>query len=108
MSTFITYFTYTQAAMAAFTQSPEDRGLPLKGLIEGAMGGTMHGVYWEIGSNNGFVLYDVPQAEQAMVGTMVANAAGHLTNLRTVPLVTAQQLASVASQAAAIAYRAPG
>ena len=62
----------------------------------------------EIGSNDGFVLFEVPDADSVTVGTMVVNAAGHLTNVRTVPLVKAEQLPRLAEQAAAIAYRAPG
>jgi hypothetical protein len=108
VATVITYFTYTRQATAALTRHPEERSMPSRAVIEDAPGGTLHCVYLEAGSSNGFALCDLPRAEDVTSAVMVVNVPGHVTELRTMPLVSMQELPLLAEKAAAIAYHAAG
>ena len=70
-----------------------------------ALGGKMEAFYYAFGDTDAFVIVDVPDAKAMAAVSLAVNASGAVT-VRTVPLLTAEDMDDAAKQS--VSYRAPG
>jgi uncharacterized protein with GYD domain len=70
-----------------------------------SVGGTVEGFYFAFGEDDAFVICDLPDNEAAAAIGLTVSASGR-ANLRTVPLLTPEQVDEATKRSPA--YRAPG
>ena len=58
MPTYMTFFSYTSEAWKRMIDTPENRAVAARKLIE-QVGGRMEAFYWMFGEWDGFVVYEV-------------------------------------------------
>lgn len=80
------------------------RRATVKKVIE-SLGGTMEAFYFAYGHDDAYVIADVPGASAAQAASIAVNASGAVT-LKTIPLITAEELDEAIKKIPA--YRAPG
>ena len=85
MLTYMTQFSYTQAAAAALVRDPEDRGAVFRGQVE-RLGGKVICFYHCIGDYDGVATYEVPDQATAEALLLAIRAPGHLDKLKTTEL----------------------
>ncbi len=109
MPLFITYGSYSQAAIKALVEKPSDRAKALESMIEQA-GGKIVALYMTTGENDFVLVSEAPDGEIAVALGMVAAASGAVSDLTTVRAWTSADFVDVAKKAAgyAGAYVAPG
>ena len=80
MHTYMTQFSYTDAAAAAFVKNPEDRSGVFREQVE-ELGGRVIAFYHCIGEYDGVTIYGLPD-EAAVSGLLFAiRAPGHLEKI---------------------------
>lgn len=109
MPLFITYGSYSQAAIKGLVDNPTDRAKVLESMIDKA-GGKMVALYMTTGENDFMLVAEAPDGEIAVALGMVAAASGAVSDLKTVRAWTSADFVGVAKKAAsyASAYTAPG
>ncbi len=70
-----------------------------------SMGGTIEAFYFAYGSDDAYVIADVPDAASAIAISLAVNASG-LVRLSTVPLITPEEVDAACKKS--VQYRAPG
>jgi uncharacterized protein with GYD domain len=109
MPTYLTYFSYTNAAWHEMVQRPEDRESAARQVIESS-GGTLLAFYWMFGDHDGLAIYETPDA--IVAGTVLAGirASGRIDNLTTRSLLTGVEAQRVLDMAkfATSEYAPPG
>ena len=80
----ITVFKYSDTAMKAMTENPQDRGAAAAKLAE-AFGGKMEAAYWfsSGGDYDGMVVWLLPNDQAAEALNMMTRASGNFSNTRT-------------------------
>lgn len=73
-------------------------------LLE-SVGGTLEAFYYSYGTDDAYVLVDVPTAQAGLALSLAVNASGAV-RITTVPLLTPEDMDAAARQA--VSYRAPG
>lgn len=106
MPTYMTQFAYTADAWRKLAHNPEDRSVPIRGLVE-ELGGRLLGLYYMWGEYDGFILYELPDARTATVAAITAALAGHLRAVRTTHLFTVTEGMEIMGKAGKLAYAAP-
>jgi uncharacterized protein with GYD domain len=84
MHRYITVFKYSDTAMKAMTENPQDRGAAAAKLAE-AFGGKMEAAYWfsSGGDYDGMVVWLLPNDQAAEALNMMTRASGNFSNTRT-------------------------
>ena len=106
MPLYMTQFAYTSEAWATLTDSPEDRSVAVRELLEG-QGGRLIGWYLSFGEYDGLVIYEAPDNATAGAAALVAASRGHLRAVKTTPLFTAEESMEVMRKAGGVTYQAP-
>lgn len=106
MSLYMVQFAYTPEAWAALVKNPEDRGAPVKALME-HLGGRMVDIYYCFGEYDGMVILEAPDETTAMTVVLAAIAPGHLKATKTTVLFSVEQAMKAMGKAGAIVYPAP-
>ena len=106
MHTYMTQFSYTDAATAAFVKNPEDRSGPFREQVE-ELGGKVIAFYHCIGEYDGVAIYELPD-EAAVSGLLFAiRAPGHLEKLETTELHPVEVAMEGMRKAGQASYRGP-
>jgi uncharacterized protein with GYD domain len=82
MTLFITQGNYTQQAISAMTQAPEDREAVVAKLVESA-GGKLHAMYLTFGEYDFLLVAEAPNEAAITAAILAAAAGGSIANLRT-------------------------
>ena len=92
MHRYITVFKYSDTAMKAMTENPQDRGAAAAKLAE-AFGGKMEAAYWfsSGGDYDGIVVWLLPNDQAMEAINMMTRATGNFSNTRTITVMTAQE-----------------
>jgi uncharacterized protein with GYD domain len=96
MHRYITVFKYSDTAMKAMTENPQDRGAAAAKLAE-AFGGKMEAAYWfsSGGDYDGMVVWLLPNDQAAEALNMMTRASGNFSNTRTLTAMTAQEFKEI-------------
>jgi uncharacterized protein with GYD domain len=109
MSKFALFFSYAPSTWAKMLENPHDRTAAVSATVEG-VGGKLEALYYMLGEKDGFVLFDVPDAESAGALALAVNSSGAFTSVQTCQLIEAGNLPSVLRMAnsARGGYQRPG
>lgn len=101
---------YTAAGAAGvLTEGGMGRAAAVQALIT-SLEGSLEAMYWAFGSDDFFVIADLPDAAAALVGSLTINASG-AAHVTTTPLMSASDLDEAVDrvgQAGGVDYRPPG
>lgn len=100
---------YTAEAWQRFVQNPADRTAPVRKAAE-SVGVKLDLIYWSFGEDDYLLIIDAPDDTAAAAFSVAVGSSGSLRNLRTIKLITADELQKVLAKAktAAGAYVPPG
>ena len=107
MPLYMTQFAYTPEAWATLSDSPEDRSVAVRELLE-TQGGRLIGWYLSFGEYDGLLIYEAPDNATAGAAALVAASRGHLRAVKTTPLFNAEESMEVMRKAGETSIRAPG
>ncbi len=82
MPTYVTFFSYGSDAWMQMIDTPENRAVAARKLIE-EVGGRMEVFYWMFGEWDGLVIYEVGDASMASTLSAVATASGLIERVKT-------------------------
>jgi uncharacterized protein with GYD domain len=88
---YVTFFRYTGEAWKRMVDTPENRAVAARKLIED-VGGRMEAFYWMFGEWDGFAIYEVGDAAVAATFGAVATASGMIEGVRTQQLLTMEDV----------------
>lgn len=100
---------YTAETWARFVQNPGDRAAPVRKAAE-SVGAKIDSLYWSFGEDDFLVIVDAPDDVTAAAVSVGVGGSGALRNLRTIKLITADELQKVLAKAKTVAgtYVPPG
>ena len=98
---------YNPEAWAALAQHPEDRSKAFSRLAE-SLGGRLLSFYNCFGEYDVVVIYEAPDQSTAAAIEVAANAPGHLSAVKTIPLLSAEEGLEAMRKAGEATHRAPG
>jgi uncharacterized protein with GYD domain len=109
MPKYISFFTYTGEAWRRMVERPGNRAAAARRLIE-EIGGSMETFYWMLGSWDGFVVYEVPDAATAAAFSGRVTSSGLLREIKTEQLISMGEARSALriAETAEEAYVPPG
>lgn len=109
MPVFVTQGRYSQSAVKAMLDNPEDRGAAVAKLIERA-GGTLIDYYVLFGEYDWMIIYELPSGKEAAAVVLTAVGAGAVSDTKTMLAMTTVEAkaAFAAAQNLSAAYRTPG
>lgn len=89
MHPYVQYFKYTDQAIKAMTENPQDRAAQAAKLTE-SFGGRMEAIYWlpAGGEFDGFVIGQFPNEASINALTLALRSTGSFTRTLTLPLMT--------------------
>lgn len=109
MPTYLTYFSYSNAAWNEMVLRPEDREAATRRVIE-SNGGRLLSFYWMFGDHDGLAIYEA--VDNVVAGSVLAaiKATGRIDSLKTRVLLTGDDAQRVLDMAkfASTGYRPPG
>jgi uncharacterized protein with GYD domain len=98
---------YTKEAAAALVNTPEDRSLIVRPLIE-QLGGRLLDFYFCLGDYDVVVIAELPNNTAALGLDMAVVAPGHISKIKTTALLTGEETVMAMKEAAVVSLRAPG
>ncbi len=100
---------YTPETWARFVKNPGDRAAQIRKLAE-TVGAQLDSIYWTFGEDDFLVIIDAPDDATAAALSVGAGSSGALRGIRTIKLITSDELAEVFKKAktVAAAYVPPG
>jgi uncharacterized protein with GYD domain len=107
MTTYLTKFSYTPETWARLRQKPEDRSVALRSYLD-SVGGTLHGVWYAFGSDDGFGVFDAPDNVSAAAVMIAIGAGGALSSFSTTVLLTVDETMAALEKSRTVQYRPPG
>ncbi len=91
MHYYIGYFKYTDNAIKAMTESPQDRSVQARKLVEG-FGGKLDRIFWfTSGEYDGFVIYELPDDATAEAIEMTVRATGNFQSNDFIRIMNAEE-----------------
>lgn len=109
MSTYLTFFSYTNAAWNEMVQRLEDRASAMRKVIE-SNAGRLITFYWMFGDHDGFAIYEA--VDNVVAGSVLAGikGTGRISSLQTRVLPTGDEAQRVLDMAkfATTDYSPPG
>jgi uncharacterized protein with GYD domain len=107
---YATFFKYSDQAVKAMVDNPQDRAAPVVKLNE-AFGAKLESIYWFPmgGEFDGIVIGQAPSDAVIEALVMVVRSGGNFTRLQTIPLITADEFKAVMERAkeGSTTYSAP-
>lgn len=109
MPRYVSFFSYTPEAWNRMVETPENRAVAARRLIE-EIGGQMETFYWMFGDWDGFVIFDVPDAACASAFSARVTSSGLLRAVKTHQLIDMEDARRGLERAKAVeaAYVPPG
>jgi uncharacterized protein with GYD domain len=109
MPTFITYASYSHAAIKGMVTEPSDRTAAIKGLVDKA-GGKLIAAYMTTGTNDVVIITEVADGSDAVAAGMAAAASGALSKVETVRAWTLTEFKGIQEKASRIGagFKPPG
>jgi uncharacterized protein with GYD domain len=109
MAKYTILFSYTSNTWARMISSPGDRTAAVRRVLD-SVGGSLECVYWMLGTNDGIVIFDVPDSVSAAAVSVAVTSTGAFEHVETHELLTQEHLGAVLQQArdATHAYQPPG
>ena len=88
---YLAYFKYSDGAIKAMTENPQDRGAAARKLAEG-FGGKVDVIYWTTsGEYDGFVVFEYPDDVTAAASVALTRASGNFQKAESIPLLNAEE-----------------
>jgi|SRR6202035_2391495 len=110
MHRYASFFKYSDQAIKAMTENPQDREAAAAKLAEG-FGGKLDSIYWfATGSEfDGIAIWQYPDDVTAEASNMMARATGNFANTRTISLLNSQEFKAAAEKVKGVksSYTAP-
>jgi uncharacterized protein with GYD domain len=111
MKHYLAFFKYTDAAVKAMTENPQDREAAARKLAEG-FGGKLDVAYWTPSAEyDGFAVYEYPDDVTAEASAAFARSSLNFQKTETIPLLTSEEFKAAMQKAkdvkATTAYTAP-
>ena len=110
MHRYAIYFKYSDAAIKAMTENPQDRGAAAAKLWE-SFGGKLESIYFfpTGGEFDGFNIVQLPDDVTEEATALLARATGNFPNAKAVPLLTSEEFKAAQEKAKNIksSYTAP-
>ena len=109
MSAYVTFFRYSVEAWKRMIDTPENRAVAARGLIE-KIGGSMETFYWMFGEWDGLVIYHVPDPATAAAFSGVVISSGLIDRVETHQLVSMDEARTALERSKALeqSYVPPG
>ncbi len=105
MPKYLIKVTYTpEGARGLLKEGGTARRNVVQKLVE-ALGGKLEAFYYAFGTDDAYVITDVPQQTDGLALTLAVNASGAV-HLTTTPLILPEEIDAAAKKA--VSYRAPG
>ena len=103
MHRYLEFFKYTDSAVKAITENPQDRSTQAAKLAE-SFGGKMEAAYWfPAGSEyDGMVIYALPDDLTQQAQGLFARATGNFAKTYSIPLVTADEFKAAMEKAKSV------
>ncbi|MDH4335062.1 MAG: GYD domain-containing protein [Chloroflexota bacterium] len=106
MAKYLVIGSYTAAGAAGLLKEGGTARLAAGKAAVASVGGTLETLYWGFGSDDFYALVDVPDHAAATAASLKLSSSGAFSSLRSVPLMTAEDLDAAAKLSPA--FRAPG
>jgi uncharacterized protein with GYD domain len=111
MRHYLQYFKYSDAAIKAMTENPQDREAAARKLAEG-FGGKLDVIYWTpSGEYDGFGVWEYPDDVTAAAAAALARSSGNFQRNESMPILTGEEfkaeMQKVKDVKATTAYTAP-
>jgi uncharacterized protein with GYD domain len=108
---YLAYFKYSDAAVKAMTENPQDREAATRKLAEG-FGGKLDAIYWTTsGGYDGFAVFEFPDDVTAAASAALARSSGNFQKNENMPIMNAEEFKAVMQKVkdikATTAYTAP-
>jgi uncharacterized protein with GYD domain len=101
-------FGYTPEAWAAMIEHPSDRRDMLANRIFGTFGGTLLGLWYAFGEQDGYALAELPDTVSAAAASAAVSATGSFRMLETTLLVSVDEMVAALEKASTFTYSRPG
>ncbi len=109
MPKYVSFFSYTGEAWSRMVETPENRAVAARRLIE-EIGGRMEAFYWMFGEWDGLVIFEVPDTAAASAFSARVTSSGLLRSIQTQQLIEMEEarLGLELAKSAELAYAPPG
>lgn len=107
MGRYMIQASYTKEAAAALVQHPEDRSEVVRPLIE-QLGGHLLDFYFSLGDYDVVCIAELPNNTAALALDLAVVSPGHISKIKTTPLLTGKDTVMAMKEAAVVSLRAPG
>lgn len=109
MAKYVSFFSYTGEAWSRMVDTPENRAVAARRLIE-EIGGRMEVFYWMFGEWDGLVIFDVPDTASAAAFSARVTSSGLLRRIKTLQLIEMEEarVGLELAKSAELAYAPPG
>jgi len=104
MSTYLLQASYSVAAMAAMIKKPQNRTEHIRKSVE-KVGGTLTGLWLSFGDHDVVAIFDMPDNVSAAAIAMAIGAGGAVSNVKTTPLLTADEGLAAMKKAGGSGYK---
>ncbi len=104
MAHYLFQATYTQQAIAAMIQTPQNRAQAVSAVIE-RIGGKVAGFWFAFGEYDTVEIIELPDNIDAVAFSMAVSAGGALKAIKTTPLLNMDQAVAAMEKAAKIGYQ---
>jgi uncharacterized protein with GYD domain len=98
---------YAAEAWAGMVQKPEDRTGVVRAAAE-SLGGKLESIYFTFGQDDFVVIVEMPDNVSAAAISIAVGATGRYRNLRTIPLITPDEMVRSLQSAGKVNFRAAG
>ena len=103
MASYLVQVSYSQEALAALIEKPQNRTPVVKRAIEN-LGGTLNGSWMSFGDYDLVMLVEMPNNVSAAALALAAAAGGSLRSIKTTPLLTIDQALAALKKASKSGY----
>src|SRR6476661_10046753 len=106
MAHYLVQAAYTSDAWSVLVDNPQDRSEPVRRMTEEA-GGSLESFYLAFGDFDVVAIVELPDDATAAAVSIATSAAGAIRQIKTTPLITAEDAVSALTKAKTIAYEPP-
>lgn len=106
MPMYLGRFSYTQEAIKALVENPQDRSQAAGAAVE-SLGGKMHGFWYAFGEFDGYFLMEAPDNSTAIALAATVAAGGALSTIETIPLLSVEEGIEAFRKAQSASYSPP-
>lgn len=106
MAYYLLQTSYTSEAWATQIRNPQNRVEAVAGVVE-SLGGRIVGAWLAFGEYDVVAISEMPDNVSQAAFSIAAYAAGHLSSVKTTPLLTMEEGIEAMQKAGGVAYPAP-